>query len=182
MILPFIDCMIRFAKEGVDADQIVSIECETGEGLVDRLWEPLAAKHRPPSGYAAKFSMPFCMAVAYFDGDAGLAQFTDAKAHDEKILSLARKIRYVIDPNNEYPRNYSGHVKATLKDGTVREYRQPHFRGGAKEPLTRDQLVAKASGNVAYGGLMPDFADRLVDFCVDIDRCPDMGALGQFRA
>jgi 2-methylcitrate dehydratase PrpD len=182
MILPFIDCMIRFAKEGIDADQIVSIECETGEGLVDRLWEPLAAKHRPPSGYAAKFSMPFCMAVAYFDGDAGLAQFTDAKAQDEKVLSLARKIRYVIDPNNEYPRNYSGHVKATLKDGTVREYRQPHFRGGAKEPLTRDQLVAKALGNVTYGGLTPDFAGRLVDFCVGIERCPDMGALGQFRA
>lgn len=182
MIHPFIDCMIRFAKEGIPADQIVSIECETGEGLVDRLWEPLAAKHRPPSGYAAKFSMPFCMAVGYFDGDAGLEQFTDAKAADEKILSLARKIRYVIDPKNEYPRNYTGHIKATLKDGTVREYRQPHFRGGAREPLTRDELIRKARGNVSYGGLTPDFADRMLDFCLNIERCPDMAALAQFRA
>lgn len=181
MIHPFIDCMIRFAKEGVDPEAIVSIECETGEGLVDRLWEPLADKHRPPSGYAAKFSMPFCMAVAYFDGDAGLEQFTDAKAKDERVLSLARKIRYVIDPNNEYPRNYSGHVKATLRDGTVREYRQPHFRGGMREPLTQQELIAKARGTIAYGGLGPDFADRLLEFCLTIGDCPDMRALGQFR-
>ncbi len=77
MIHPYIDCMIRLAERGVDADEIADIECETGEGLVDRLWEPLAAKHRPPSGYAAKFSMPFGMAVGFFDRAAGLEQFTD---------------------------------------------------------------------------------------------------------
>ncbi|MCK0207793.1 MmgE/PrpD family protein [Starkeya koreensis] len=182
MIHPFIDCMIRFREEGIAPERIVSIECETGEGLVDRLWEPLAVKHRPPSGYAAKFSMPFCMAVGYFDGDAGLEQFTDAKAKDERILALAGKIRYVIDPNNEYPRNYSGHIKVTLDDGRVVEYRQPHFRGGAREPLTRDELVAKARGNVAYGGLSPQFADDLLRFCLDLRECPDMGMLGRFRA
>ena len=159
----------------------MSIECETGEGLVDRLWEPLAGKHRPPSGYAAKFSMPFCMAVSYLEGAAGLEQFTDVKAQDAKILKLASKIRYVIDPKNEYPRNYTGHIKVTLQDGTVREYRQPHFRGGWREPLTRDELIAKACNNVAYGGLNRDFGDRLLDFCLTIDRCSDMQALAQFR-
>jgi len=181
MIHPFIDCMIRFRAEGIPADEIVSIECETGEGLVDRLWEPLADKHRPPSGYAAKFSMPFCMAVAYFDGDAGLEQFTDAKARDPEILSLAKKIRYIIDPQNEYPRNYSGHIRVTLRSGGIREYRQPHFRGGMREPLTRDELIAKFRGNIAYGGLDEIFADALLDFCLTIETTPNMSTLGQFR-
>ncbi|MFT5539061.1 MAG: 2-methylcitrate dehydratase PrpD, partial [Alphaproteobacteria bacterium] len=82
MIHPYIDCMIRLASDGIDPDSIYTIVCEAGEGLVDRLWEPLADKHDPPSGYAAKFSMPFCMAVGFFDGDAGLNQFTDDRARD----------------------------------------------------------------------------------------------------
>ena len=181
MIHPFIDCTIRLAAEGVDGDDIADIECETGEGLVDRLWEPLADKHKPPTGYAAKFSMPFCMAVGFFDGDAGLDQFSDEKAKDPRILALASKIRYVIDPDNEYPVNYSGHIKVTMKDGSVRELRQPHFRGGVREPLTRDQLIDKFRANVAYGGLGAAFADRLLDFCVNIESRKDLGELASFR-
>src|SRR3546814_19874970 len=88
MIHPYIDCTIRLAQQGIRSDDIVSVVCETGEGLVHRLWEPLAAKHQPPSGYAAKFSMPYCMAVGFYAGDAGLAQFSDATAPAPRILAL----------------------------------------------------------------------------------------------
>ena len=54
------------------------------------------------------------MAVGFYEGDAGLVQFTDEKAANPKYLELARKISYVIDPDNEYPRNYSGHIKVTM--------------------------------------------------------------------
>lgn len=182
MIHPFIDCMLRLAASGVAADDIVAIRSETGAGLVDRLWEPLAAKRLPPSGYAAKFSMPFCMAVAFFDGDAGLAQFTDARARDPEVLRLAAKIGYVIDPDNEYPRNYSGHVRVELRDGSVVEFRQPHFRGGRHEPLTRDELLAKFRSNVAYGGASEAFAAALLDVCSNIAGAPDLSGLAATRA
>jgi 2-methylcitrate dehydratase PrpD len=181
MIHPYIDCMIRLAERGVSADNIVEIECETGAGLVDRLWEPLASKHRPPSGYAAKFSMPFGMAVGFFDRAAGLEQFTDEKARDPRILALASRIHYVIDPDNEYPANYTGHVRATLRDGSVTELRQPHMRGGKREPLSRDELVRKFFGNAVYGGWRPADAQALLDFCVDIAASPDLSGLAKFR-
>jgi 2-methylcitrate dehydratase PrpD len=121
------------------------------------------------------------MAVGFFDRAAGLEQFTDEKARDPRTLALARRITYVIDPKNEYPVNYSGHIRVTLRDGGVREYRQPHFRGGMREPLTRDELIAKFRGNIAYGGLDATFADALLDFCLSIETTPNMSALGQFR-
>lgn len=182
MIHPYIDCMIRLAKQGVDPDQIVEIECETGEGLVHRLWEPLADKHTPPSGYAAKFSMPWCMAVGFFEGDAGLNQFTDEKVKIPKILKLSSKIHYVIDPKNEYPDNYSGHIKVTFKDGSVKELRQPHMRGGVKEPLTRDELIAKFFSNVAYGGWPRELGEKLLDFCVHIEKRKNLREMKMFRA
>jgi 2-methylcitrate dehydratase PrpD len=155
--------------------------CETGEGLVHRLWEPLAAKHEPPSGYAAKFSMPYCMAAGFYEGDAGLAQFTDEKARDPRILALARKISYVIDPDNDYPRNYSGHIKVTLKDGEVIELRQPHMRGGMHEPLSDQEIIDKFFSNAAHGGWPQERAEKLLVFCQGLARQPDLAGLRQFR-
>ena len=39
-----------------------------------------------------------------------------------------------------------------LNDGRVVEERQPHFRGGAHEPLTRADLEEKFALNVRHGG------------------------------
>lgn len=181
MIHPYIDCMIRLAASGVAADDIQSIVCETGEGLVNRLWEPLAAKHLPPSGYAAKFSMPFCMAVGFFDRAAGLEQFSDEKARDPGILSLAKRISYVIDPDNEYPVNYSGHIKVTLRNGNIVELRQPHMRGGRREPLSREELIRKYHDNAVYGGWRRPDAERLLDFCLNIAGQQDLDGLKAAR-
>ena len=59
------------------------------------------------------------MAVAFLEGDAGLAQFTEEKVKDREVLKLAARITYWVDPKNEYPKNYSGHLTATLKNGKV---------------------------------------------------------------
>lgn len=181
MIHPYIDCMLRLRERGVDADDIVEVECETGEGLVHRLWEPLAEKQRPASGYAGKFSMPYCMAVAFLDGKVGLSEFSDERAGDPAVLALASRIRYVIDPHNEYPANYSGHVRARMRDASVHELRQPHFRGGAREPLGRDELVAKFRGNVAHGGWRAERGEALLRLCLELAEQPTLDGLAAFR-
>jgi 2-methylcitrate dehydratase PrpD len=152
MIHPYIDCAIRLAARGVRAEEIVEIECDTAEGIVHRLWEPLAGKQAPPNAYAAKFSTPFCMALGFVHGDVGLGAFTEAAARDPHARALAAKIHYRIDPENPYPRAFTGHLRATLADGRVIEERQPHFRGGTQEPLTAEEIAAKYAANAAYGG------------------------------
>jgi 2-methylcitrate dehydratase PrpD len=146
------------------------------------LWEPLAGKHSPPSGYAAKFSMPFCMAVGFFDGDAGLAQFTDAKAQDQRILRLARKISYKIDPTNEYPRNYSGHIRVEMADGAQINLDQPHLRGGQREPLSSEEVKAKAIANCQHGGWPVDRAADLIDWMASLPQHPTLAGLARFGA
>src|SRR5690349_21024556 len=131
MVQPYIDCAIKLRNQGIRADEIESISCAVGEGTVHRLWDPLSLKQRPPTAYAAKFSTPYCMAVAFLEGDAGLAQFTEAKVKDGAVLDLAGRIGYWVDPKNEYPKNYSGHLTAKLRDGRVIQIDQPHLRGGS---------------------------------------------------
>jgi 2-methylcitrate dehydratase PrpD len=149
---PYIDCAIRLSRRGVNAEDVVDVLCETAEGYVHRLWDPLEAKRRPANEYAAKFSTPFNVAVAFVTGGAGLSAFTEETVRDPRILALSSKVRYVVDPNNPYPRAFTGHVRMTLKDGTVVEERQPHIRGGAHEPLTRDEIEDKFRRNAEFGG------------------------------
>jgi len=179
MIHPYIDCMIELRRRGVKADQIARISCKTGEGLVHRLWEPLAAKHLPPSGYAAKFSMPFCMAVSFFDGDAGLNQFSDERVEDPEVLRLAERISYEIDPKNEYPRNYTGHIKVELCSGEIIEIDQPHMRGGKHEPLTEKQITEKFANNCAHGGWKRDKYEALLEFLMNIASRKEMASFGR---
>lgn len=164
---PYIDCALRLAQRGFAAENVAEVLCETAEGYVHRLWEPLAAKQRPPNGYAAKFSTPFNVAVAFVTGKAGLDAFSERTVADERILGLAGKVRYRIDPQNSYPARYTGHVKMTLKDGRVFEERQPHIRGGVHEPLSRADIERKFCGNAAYGGWPAPLADQFLTFAKD---------------
>lgn len=159
---PYVDCALRLAKRGIRAEEVTDILCETAEGYVHRLWEPLASKHRPPNEYVAKFSAPFNIAVAFVTGGAGLSAFTEKTVRDPRIQALASKVRYVVNPNDPYPKAYTGHVRMTLKDGRVVEERQPHIRGGAHEPLARSEIETKFRSNCEYGGWSKGQADRFL--------------------
>jgi 2-methylcitrate dehydratase PrpD len=165
MIHPYIDCARRLAlAPGASPADVASITCDTAEGIVHRLWEPLATKRRPQNAYAAKFSVPFCVAYAMLRGHVGLEAFTDGNARDPAIVALAAKVGYRIDPDNPYPDEYTGHVRVTLSDGRVVEERQPHLRGGHYEPLTRAEIEEKFRANCRWGRWDDARAARWLDF------------------
>jgi len=175
MTIPYIDCARRLAARGVVAADVAELVCEVGEGTVHRLWEPLADKRRPPNGYAAKFSTPYCIAAGFVRGGVGLDAFTDAAVREPAVLDVAAKVRYEIDPANPYPNNYTGHIRAVLRDGRVIEERQPHMRGGTHEPLTRADIEEKFALNARHGGWSKeriaaalDLARRLFDKPIDL--------------
>ena len=174
---PYIDCALRLAQQGFAAEDVEEVLCETAEGYVKRLWEPLAAKHRPPNAYAAKFSTPFNIAVAFVTGAAGLEAFSEKTVRDERILRLADKVRYMVDPQNPYPRAYTGHIRMKLKDGRVYEERQPHIRGGVHEPLSGEDIERKFRGNARYGGWPDSLAQQFLDFAGKaFDASPSLAA------
>jgi 2-methylcitrate dehydratase PrpD len=179
MLHPFIDCAIRLAREGVAAAEVREVICRVGEGTVHRLWEPLAEKRTPSTSYSAKFSGPFAIALGLVDRAAGLEQFADARMRDPDLLRLAARVRYQIDPNNEYPRNYTGDVRVVLHDGSVREVLQPHLRGGVREPLGHAEITGKFRANAAYGRWLQSEVGRLEAWC---DRAFEQGDLGQLAA
>jgi 2-methylcitrate dehydratase PrpD len=143
---PYMDCAMRL-RARIRPAEITAIRCRTAAGPVPRLWEPLAAKHAPPSGYAAKFSLPYLLATVLVRGRAGLAEFADDAVRDPEVLAVARRVRYEIDATIDYPRRFVGDVEIVLADGRVLRECQDRPRGGPDAPLTRTEVEAKFRGN-----------------------------------
>jgi 2-methylcitrate dehydratase PrpD len=171
MTHPYIDCARRLAAK-VRIEEIEEIVCAAAEGTVHRLWEPLAAKQRPPNAYAAKFSQPYCIAAGFVLGHAGLDAFTEERVREARLLGLAGRVRYEIDPHNPYPDEFTGHVRVVLKSGETLEERQNHFRGGAHEPLSRADIEEKFRRNCQYGGWPQDRANALLSFLASLSSQP----------
>lgn len=179
MAHPFIDCALMFRKQGVAPERIARIDCDTAEGIVHRLWEPAALKALPPNGYAAKFSIPYAIAVAILRGDAGLADYTDEVVTSVGETGLAGKVRYRVDPRNPYPERFVGHLRITLTDGQVLEYRQDFFQGGADHPLSTRTLQEKFLANCRHGGYPDDQSEQLMHVIARLfdNPVPDLSAL-----
>jgi len=178
MAQPYIDCARRLAARGIRPEDVSAIVCEVAEGTVHRLWEPLADKQRPRNGYAAKFATPYLLATGFVHGGVGLGAFTEDAIRDPRVLALAAKVKFVIDPDNPYPRNYTGHIRATLGDGRVIEERQPYLRGGAQEPLTRQDVTDKFALNAQHGGWSKSQGDAALKLLADLYHARiDLGAL-----
>jgi 2-methylcitrate dehydratase PrpD len=119
--------------------------------------------------------------VGFLDGNVGLAQFSEVRIRDREALALAAKIRYEINPHDEYPRKFTGHLRALLKDGTQKEYRQPYIRGGVEEPLSDSELESKFMENARYGGWTSAMGERLLTASRTLFAEPTLEVLRDFR-
>ncbi|MDG2088351.1 MAG: MmgE/PrpD family protein [Arenicellaceae bacterium] len=166
MIQPYIDCAKQLRSQQIKLGDIKTIVCETAEGYVHRLWEPLDIKRAPPTAYAAKFSVPFGVALGLARGRADLEDYSDRSILDPELLNLAAMVNYGIDAQNPYPIAFTGHVNLVFKDGTHKEIRQGFMRGGRDAPLGQDEIDEKFYANCRYGK-HPN-PDKLLTICKSI--------------
>jgi 2-methylcitrate dehydratase PrpD len=171
MVQPYIDCARKLSADGLPLDEIAAIHCRTSEGYVHRLWEPLDQKRNPPTSYAAKFSVPFGIALGLVRGAAGLADFSDEAIADRALLEVSRRVSYEIDPDDPYPARFTGHIQVTLRDGRVLEARQGFMRGGVNAPLPHDEVNEKFLANARYGGVRDP--EPLLGLCAELLRAED---------
>ena len=174
---PYMDCALKLRDaHGIRPEDIASVTCRTAEGPVPRLWEPLADKHRPANGYAAKFSLPYLLAVMFVKGRASLAEFTDEAVRDPAVLEVAGKVGYELDPTIDYPRQFVGRVAVRLRDGRLLEERQDRPRGGPDLPMSREEIETKFRGNASLA--VPDaLASAVIRLAGDLAAQPDLNAL-----
>ena len=180
MAQPFVDCAMQLRDKVNDLSKIKSIKAKVGEGTVHRLWEPRKEKNKPSTPYSAKFSVPYCVAVTLSKGGAGLEEFNETNIADESILKIANLIEYEIDPNDEYPKNYTGTLILETTDGKIIEAKQPCFRGGKKQLLTKKDFDTKFEKNLKYAKLNDQQVKNVEEFTNSIFDNPDFSKINLF--
>jgi 2-methylcitrate dehydratase PrpD len=173
----YLDAVARLKRtEGLLAEQVEEVECLVPAGEVPIVCEPVAAKLRPRTPYDAKFSLAFCVAAALCGDRVGIGAFTGESIREPRVLALAARVRYTVDPLSPYPRTFPGWVKVRLADGKVLEAREESQRGGADRPIAPDEVIAKFRDNAARL-LPPPRVAALEEAVLGMERARDLGSL-----
>jgi 2-methylcitrate dehydratase PrpD len=123
----------------------------------------------PVTGLQAKFSALHSAAVAFVDGAAGMAQYTDAKVVDPGIVAVRRKIKIGV---NELLRK--DETLATLTTGGVGyELHIEHASGTVFNPMTDSAIEEKFKAN-SMPVVGEECAKRISDMVWSLERQTDV--------
>lgn len=119
-----------------DVDRIIVGTYPIAVDVVGRNYEPKTAQE-------AKFSLPYCLAVALVYGKVGLSEFSEENLRNPQIQKLLRKVEVVIAP--EYVNARLGCAKVTLYTVNGKEFtcniNVP--KGYPKNPVSKEELERK---------------------------------------
>jgi 2-methylcitrate dehydratase PrpD len=140
---PAIDAILDLVTE----HRIEIGEIEKVDVGVVRLTPKILIHNDPKTGLEAKFSMPYCVAVALLDGAVKINSFSEQAVADDHVRSLMRKIRMYVAPEidddwtADDPRPVV--VAICMKDGREYKKRVDYPRGMPQNPLTQQDLELK---------------------------------------
>lgn len=139
-------------RHAIAPDAIRRIELKVGDYAL-RNCAPLADRQAPSTGIDAKFSIPWCVAVAARNGGLGLADFTDAAVRSPEHLGMAARVDFVEDPAFDMITAMpAGEVTIETADGARVVHRTEVPYGHPDNPVDDDVFAAKVSSCLAAYG------------------------------
>lgn len=166
------------AEHAISAGDIADVRAGVDE-VHTMLFEPEHARRNPQSAIEAKFSIPFCVALALVRGAVTLDDFAPDDLSDPQILSLAAQVRPQYLSDAEWQPGRGGALSLRLKSGDLLEAQVIHVLGCPENPLGEAELKEKfvMCAGKAANPLVAEVADRLAARILSLESCADVGAL-----
>ena len=156
---PSVDALLELMHEhGLAADDLGAVRAYLYTGAYELLVDVV-----PTTPWAAKFSLPFCLAQAALRGHLSLSAFTEEALTDPRVTRLMERVSLSIDPSLDeiYPRFWPARVEVETTSGDVFSCRIDTPKGDPENPVTDAELDAKFL-LLASGTLAGDDPDRLL--------------------
>lgn len=135
------------------------------------------ARRHPQSVLDGQLSLHHWAAVALLDRAAGMVQGSVARLTSPDVASLRDRIEAAADESLAHDQ---ARVRVVLADGRVLETAVFECSGSVSRPLTDEQLATKFIDNAAALG--PQRARALLEACLDMENCKDVGSLARLAA
>jgi 2-methylcitrate dehydratase PrpD len=130
----------------------------------------------PVTPLEAKFSMPFCVAVALTDGAVTLQHFTQEKLESGELTQLVKRVKFVFDA--KVP-DFAAVVEVRSHGKTYSQaLNQP--KGTAENPLSQNEIIEKFK-TCARLVLNEDQVERLLTQLMRLEELDDVGDVLSFE-
>jgi 2-methylcitrate dehydratase PrpD len=171
---PAIDAMVALRQRAaLDPKEIARIDLRVHPHMVK-----ITGVREPRTGLESKFSVYHSAAVAYLDGAAGLAQYTDARATAPEVVALRGKVTVTTDENL---RRDAAHAAITTISGECYEADVAHASGTIDNPMSDAAIEAKFLANAAPV-IHAERAREIVEFCWRLESAADVRVLPALAA
>ena len=135
----------------------------------------------PRDPYSAKFSLQHCAAIALADGKVEQSSF-DADARNRIAAERAKvELRLAAAVDQAYPRSWGTELRVEMADGRVLEAARKDAKGDPENPVTADELSAKAHALLIEGGMTASAADRFIAAVLGLAHDQPVRGLGLFE-
>jgi 2-methylcitrate dehydratase PrpD len=158
----FLDCAAQLVSEGLTAEDVERVVCYAAPEIIPVVCEPKEAKAAPQSGYEARFSLPYSVAVMLCHGQVGLDTYSRENIADKRLLALARRVDYESDSTTSYPKSFPGRVEITTRDSQTFSRHVEFNRGGPQNSMSEEEILQKFRDN-ASRVLTSNDVERLMD-------------------
>lgn len=175
-IHPFLEGVQQFAVPPDSLQDIVSVECQVPPGAAAIICEPWKRKQTPAIPNEAKYSLPYCMALAFLGipitADHFLAEQVSAEA-----IAFAQKISWTPMLDADFPKKFEAEICVKFRDGKSTNIRIAQVKGSSERPASVAEIKAKFLGNTRalYATELPK---RLIDLLIDGETDRPVAELG----
>lgn len=138
---PAVDALLlAMTKQGVSPGDIVAIHAHVNSAAFELLKDVTAS-----SPWAAKFSIPFCLAQAAVTGRLAIDSFTPSALEDPSVVGLMSRVTVDVDPALDagYPRRWAASVELETASGKTHGAKVDAPRGDPDNALSAEELEAK---------------------------------------
>lgn len=159
-------------KYRIDIEDVKECRLHVPRLTIHIVAEPYQEKVIPKTPYAAKFSLPYTVAVALKKGGVSLWDFTKESIRDPEVLKHTPKVKAIHD--EAYDR-YEGsdawpaRISLVLKNGHIYEEELIEHKGTPRNQMSREEVIAKFLDNIAPTRYK-DLGDEMIERFLNIER------------
>ena len=175
---PTIDCVLNLKQENkLNPQDIEKVFVKTYSAA----YELTGKEYEPRTVSTAKFSIPYCVAVALIYGRVSPKEFTNDKLMNKKIQNLARRVHVKIDPkiDNLVPNKRGASVEILIKGGRKYKYAVENPRGEPETPISDEEVIDKFR-TLVRPVLSQDKISKIINICKRLENLKDINNLIRF--
>ena len=161
-------------RNKVKIGDIEEVNIETYDACVDIIAGE-KEKWSPKTRETADHSLPYCVAVALYDGKVGLDQFSEERIQDSDLQSFLNKIKVKRNKehNKQYPESFPCLIEIKSKSGEIFSETVSYPKGHPNNPLS-DREVEEKFEILNEGRVKGDKVKKLFSNIWNLENLKDM--------